>query len=57
MRFFYIRHGDPTYNPDALTPIGERQAEAIGRQLARFGLDKIYASSSNRSQQTARPAA
>ena len=57
MLFFYIRHGDPTYNPDALTPIGERQAEAIGRRLARFGLDKIYASSSNRAQQTARPAA
>ena len=57
MLFFYIRHGDPTYNPDALTPIGERQAEAIGRRLARFGLDKIFASSAVRAQETARPAA
>ena len=57
MLFFYVRHGDPTYHPDALTPTGERQAEAIGRRLARFGLDKIFASSANRAQQTARPAA
>ena len=57
MLFFYVRHGDPTYNPDALTPIGERQAEAIGRRLARYGLDRIYSSSANRAMQTARPAA
>ena len=57
MLFFYIRHGEPTYHPDALTPIGERQAEAIGRRLARFGLDRIYSSTANRAQQTARPAA
>ena len=57
MLFFYIRHGDPTYQPDALTPIGERQAEAIGRRLARFGLDRIYSSTAIRAQETARPAA
>ena len=57
MLLFYVRHGDPTYHPDALTPTGERQAEAIGRRLARFGLDKIFASSANRAQQTAKPAA
>ena len=57
MLFFYVRHGDPTYHPDALTPIGERQAEAVGRRLARFGLDKIFSSPANRALQTARPAA
>ena len=57
MLFFYIRHGDPTYHPDALTPIGQRQAEAIGRRLARFGLDRIYSSPAHRAQETARPAA
>ena len=56
MLFFYVRHGDPTYHPDALTPIGERQAEAVGRRLARFGLDKIFSSPANRAMQTAKPA-
>ena len=55
MLLFYVRHGDPIYNPDQLTPLGERQAEAIGRRLARFGIDKIYASTSNRAIQTSKP--
>ena len=32
MLFFYIRHGDPIYSPDSLTPLGRRQAEALGRR-------------------------
>lgn len=56
MLFFYVRHGHPVYNPDQLTPLGERQAEAIGKRLARFGVDEIFASSSNRAKQTAQPA-
>ena len=42
MLLYYIRHGEPTYDPDELTPNGERQAEAIARRLARYGVDKIY---------------
>ena len=57
MLLYYIRHGEPTYDPDCLTPNGERQAEAIARRLARYGVDKIYSSSSIRAQQTARPTA
>ena len=56
MLIFYIRHGDPTYDPDQLTPLGHRQAEAIGKRLALFGVDKIYSSTSNRAIQTATPA-
>ena len=56
MLIFYIRHGDPTYDPDQLTPIGHRQAEAIGKRLAAFGIDKIYSSTSNRAIQTSAPA-
>ena len=33
MLLFYIRHGDPIYNPDSLTPLGERQAEAVAQGL------------------------
>ena len=57
MLFYYIRHGEPTYDPDALTPNGHRQAEAIARRLARYGVDKIFASSAIRAQQTAQPTA
>lgn len=57
MLLFYLRHGDPIYDPDSLTPLGRRQAEALARRLALYGLDKIYVSSSERAKQTARPTA
>ena len=56
MLLYIIRHGDPTYDPDALTPLGLRQAEAVGRRLSVHGLDEIYASPLNRARQTAQPA-
>ena len=55
MLLFYIRHGDPIYSPDSLTPLGRRQAEAVAKRLARYGLDKIYVSSSKRALETAEP--
>ena len=55
MLFFYIRHGDPIYNPDSLTPLGQRQAEALAKRLALYGLDEIYSSSSERAKLTAKP--
>lgn len=57
MLIYYIRHGDPIYNPDSLTELGKRQAEAIGKRLARVDIDRIYSSSSNRAIQTATPLA
>ena len=55
MLFFYIRHGDPIYDPDSLTPLGRRQAESVAKRLALYGIDKIYASTSTRAIETARP--
>ncbi len=55
MLIFYVRHGDPIYSPDSLTPLGERQAESVAKRIALFGVDEIYASSSTRAIQTARP--
>ena len=55
MLFFYIRHGDPIYNPDSLTPFGHRQAEAVGRMLSLYKIDEIYASTSERAKMTAAP--
>jgi len=55
MIFYYIRHGDPIYDPDSLTPLGHEQARAVAKRLAQFGIDRVFASSSNRAQLTAQP--
>ena len=39
MLLYIIRHGDPIYHPDSLTPRGHLQAQAIAKRLARYGLD------------------
>ena len=57
MLLYLIRHGDPIYDPDSLTPLGLRQAEAVGKRLAQHGLDRIFSSSSTRALQTAQPTA
>ena len=55
MILYYIRHGDPIYHPNQLTPLGERQAEAVAKRVAVHGVDRIYSSPSNRARQTAEP--
>ena len=57
MLLFFIRHGDPNYFPDQLTPLGHRQAEAVAKRLALYGLDEIYSSSAVRAKETAQPTA
>lgn len=57
MLFFYVRHGDPIYNPDSLTEQGHRQAKALVERMKLCNPEKIYVSSSNRAMQTARPTA
>ncbi len=55
MLLFYIRHGDPIYDPDSLTPLGHEQAKALSKRLLLHGVDKVYASPSTRAMQTAQP--
>jgi len=55
MLLIYARHGDPIYTPDQITPLGEEQAKALANRLQVFGVDEIYASTSNRAIQTAQP--
>ena len=57
MLLYYIRHGDPIYDPDSLTPLGHRQAEAVAKRLSVHGIDEIYSSTSNRAILTATPTA
>ncbi len=55
MLLFYIRHGQPTYTPDSLTPLGKRQAEAVGKRLSLYGIDRIFSSPLKRAELTAFP--
>lgn len=53
MRIIFVRHGEPDYANDCLTPTGRRQAEAAARRLAGEGITEIYASPCGRAAQTA----
>ena len=53
MLLFYIRHGDPIYVPDSLTPLGKRQAEALAKRLSYSRIDTVYSSTSARAIETA----
>ena len=55
MLLFFIRHGDPNYSLNRLTPLGVRQADALAKRLARYGIDRIYSSGALRVLETARP--
>ena len=55
MLLYYLRHGDPIYDPDSLTELGHQQAQALSKRLSLYGLDEIYASTSIRAQMTAEP--
>jgi len=55
MIFYYVRHGDPIYDPDSLTELGHKQAAALAKRFALYGLDKVYSSPSTRARQTAQP--
>ncbi len=55
MILYVIRHGDPDYSIDNLTPLGKRQAEAVGRRLAATGIDRIFSSPLGRAKATAAP--
>jgi probable phosphoglycerate mutase len=55
MILYVIRHGDPDYANDCLTPKGKRQAEALAKRFAARGLDRVYSSPLGRAKQTARP--
>ena len=56
MLLYIIRHGDPDYSTDSLTPRGILQAEAVGKRLAAAHIDRIFTSPMGRARQTAEPA-
>lgn len=57
MILYYVRHGEPDYENDCLTPKGKKQAEAIAKLFKHLGVNKIYASTMGRATETAIPTA
>lgn len=57
MLLYIIRHGEPIYGPDTLTPLGKQQAQALAGRLSVHGLDRIYSSPLGRARETAQPTA
>lgn len=53
MRILLIRHGEPDYEHDSLTPKGDREAKLLSDLLARDHIDHIYKSPLGRARRTA----
>ena len=41
MLLFYVRHGDPDYETDSLTPLGQQQADAVVARMERIRPDMV----------------
>lgn len=54
MLLYIVRHGDPNYKDNVLTPLGVEQARALARRFAVHGLDQIFCSPLGRARETAR---
>lgn len=55
MRILIIRHGEPDYSIDSLTPKGWREAELLSERLIKMKIDDFYCSPLGRAQDTAKP--
>ena len=55
MRILIIRHGDPNYEIDGLTPRGELEAEALAKRLVKENISAVYCSTLGRARLTAQP--
>ncbi len=54
MQILIIRHGEPDYEADSLTPKGWREAELLADRLAGMNIDDFYVSPLGRARDTAR---
>jgi len=53
MRLYIIRHADPDYPNNTITPTGHEEAKALAKRMANVGLSRIYSSPLGRAQHTA----
>ncbi len=54
MKLLFVRHGDPDYENDTLTPLGVKEAEAVADRLENADIAAFYLSPLGRAQLTAR---
>lgn len=54
MRLYIIRHADPDFPNNTITPDGHLEAKALAKRLASQGLDRIYVSPLGRALDTVR---
>ncbi|MGG6314151.1 histidine phosphatase family protein [Paenibacillus macerans] len=52
MRIYIIRHADPDYANDTITPAGHSEAKALATRLAKEKMNRIYCSPVKRAQHT-----
>ena len=52
MRLYIIRHADPDYSIDSITPEGHLEAKALSERFSTHGLDRIYCSPKGRAIST-----
>ena len=55
MKLLLIRHGDPDYAIDGLTPAGQREAGLLAGRLAAMNIKEYYVSPLGRAKATAAP--
>lgn len=53
MYLYLIRHGDPNYELDCLTPRGKLQAQSLAKRLQHAGITQVYSSPMGRAMETA----
>ena len=54
MRLYIVRHADPDYINDTITPEGHLEAQALAKRFQKEGLHKIYSSPLGRAKDTAK---
>ncbi|MCQ2427035.1 MAG: histidine phosphatase family protein [Clostridia bacterium] len=53
MKLYLIRHGDPNYKDNCLTPLGHVQAEALAERMTEINPTRLYTSTYGRARETA----
>lgn len=55
MKLIIIRHGDPDYTIDSLTPTGWKEAELLSTRIEKMDVTAFYCSPLGRAKDTAKP--
>jgi probable phosphoglycerate mutase len=54
MKLYIVRHGDPDYTVDGLTPSGHLEAQALAKRMRALNPDRLYTSPKGRARATAK---